>query len=67
MVEIKPQNRVTPPKKNPKRKTKSWHYAVREWGKNQAKWESATIYCQKRNMEFKVLTENDLGLNNPYK
>ena len=67
LVEIKPKNQVTPPKKNPNRKTKSWHYAIREWGKNQAKWKSATHYCQKHNMEFKVLTENDLGLNNPYK
>ena len=67
LVEIKPKNQVTPPKKNPNRKTKSWHYAIREWGKNQAKWKSATHYCQKHNMEFKVLTVNDLGLNNPYK
>ena len=67
LVEIKPKNQVTPPKKNPKRKTKSWYFAVKEWGRNQAKWESATQYCQKHDMEFKVLTENDLGLNNPYK
>jgi hypothetical protein len=67
LVEIKPKNQVTPPKKNPKRKTKSWYFAVKEWGRNQAKWESATHYCQKHDMEFKVLTENDLGLNNPYK
>jgi len=67
VVEIKPLNQVKPPKKNPKRKTKAWAYAVREWGRNQAKWDCASIYCEKKGMEFKVLTENDLGLNNPYK
>ena len=67
LIEIKPQNQTKPPKANPKRKTRSWYYAVREWGKNQAKWEAAASYSAKRNMEFKVLTEHDLGLNNPYK
>jgi hypothetical protein len=67
IVEIKPQNQVKPPKKNPKRKTKAWLYAIKEYGRNQAKWESATHYCNKHGLEFKVLTEHDLGLNNPYK
>ena len=62
IIEIKPKAQVKQPKTNPKRKTKAWYNAVREWGKNQAKWESATNYCNKRNMEFKILTENDLGL-----
>ena len=66
-MEIKPQNQVKPPKRNPKRKTKAWYYAIKEYGKNQAKWESATRYCNKHGLEFKVLTEHDLGLNNPYK
>ena len=62
IIEVKPKAQVRQPKTNPKRKTKAWYNAVREWGKNQAKWESATNYCNKRNMEFKILTENDLGL-----
>ena len=62
VVEVKPKAQVRQPKTNPKRKTKAWYNAVREWGKNQAKWESATSYCSKHDMEFKILTENDLGL-----
>ena len=67
IIEIKPKKQTVAPKTNPKRKTKGWYHAVREWGKNQAKWKSATHYCNKHGMEFKVLTEHDLGLNNPYK
>ena len=67
LIEIKPKRQTKPPKANPQRKTKSWHRELKEWGKNQAKWKSAVKYCQNRNMEFKILTENDLGLNNPYK
>ena len=67
LIEIKPKRQTKPPKASPQRKTKSWHRELKEWGKNQAKWESAVKYCQNRNMEFKILTENDLGLNNPYK
>jgi hypothetical protein len=62
VVEVKPKAQVRQPKVNPKRKTKAWYSAVKEWGKNQAKWESATSYCNKHDMEFKILTENDLGL-----
>ena len=62
VVEVKPKAQVRQPKVNPKRKTKAWYSAVREWGKNQAKWESAASYCSKHDMEFKILTENDLGL-----
>ena len=62
VVEVKPKAQVRQPKINPKRKTKAWYSAVREWGKNNAKWESAASYCSKHDMEFKILTENDLGL-----
>ena len=67
LIEIKPERQTKPPKASPKKRTKSWHYAVKEWAKNKAKWDSANKYCLNRNMEFKVLTEHDLGLNNPYK
>jgi len=62
IIEVKPKAQVRQPKANPKRKTKAWYNAVREWGKNQAKWESATAYCKKRNMEFQIMTEDNLGL-----
>lgn len=62
VVEIKPQKDLKMPEANPKRKTKSWAYAVKTWAVNQAKWEAAKEYCADRNYEFRVLTEKELGI-----
>ena len=62
VVEIKPQKDLKMPETNPKRKTKSWAYAVKTWAVNQAKWEAAKEYCADRNYEFRVLTEKELGI-----
>lgn len=62
VVEIKPQKDLKMPETNPKRKTKSWAYAVKTWAVNQAKWEAAREYCADRNYEFRVLTEKELGI-----
>ena len=51
-----------PPKANPKRKTKGYLYEVREWGRNNAKWAAAKKYCAKKDMDFLIWTEKDLGL-----
>ena len=32
------------------------------WGVNQAKWEACQKYCKDHNYEFKILTEQDLGI-----
>ena len=50
------------PEQNPKRRTKAWAYKVQMWVKNQAKWEAAREYCADRNYEFRVMTEEDLGI-----
>ena len=50
------------PTTTPKRKTKSWVNEVREYAKNQAKWKAAEEYCANRLLEFKILTEEDLGI-----
>jgi TnsA endonuclease N terminal len=62
VVEIKPQKDLKMPETNPKRKTKSWAYAVKTWAVNQAKWKAAKEYCADRNYEFRVLTEKELGI-----
>ena len=41
---------------------RSYIREVCEYAKNQAKWEAATEYCKDRKLEFKVLTENELGI-----
>ena len=45
-----------------KRKTKGYIYEVYEFAKNQAKWKAAEEFCKDRMWEFKVLTEEELGI-----
>jgi hypothetical protein len=61
IIEIKPQKQTIEPKV-PKRKTKGYIYEVVEYAKNQAKWKAAEEWCLDRGYEFKVLTENELGI-----
>jgi hypothetical protein len=62
IIELKPSKQLKPPKANPKRKTKGYLYEVREWGRNNAKWAAAKKYCAKKDMDFLIWTEKDLGL-----
>lgn len=61
VIEIKPKKQTVPPEK-PKRQTKKYLYEAYEYAKNQAKWEAAREWCLDRGYEFKVLTENELGI-----
>ena len=61
IYEIKPRTETMPPKK-PKRRSKSYVNRLKTYLINQAKWESAAKYCKERNLEFKVLTERELGI-----
>ena len=61
MIEIKPEYQKIGPKKQ-KRKTQRYIKEVVTYAVNQAKWEAAEDYCADRRWEFKVLTENDLGI-----
>ena len=65
IVEIKPKKQTKPPIKNPRKKTKSWLWEVKEYSKNQAKWDSALKFCAKQGMEFNILTDDQFT--NPYK
>jgi len=60
MIEIKPYRQALKPKP-PKKKTKSYMRESFEYIKNQAKWSAARKYCEDNNMEFKIITEKDLG------
>jgi hypothetical protein len=61
LIEIKPHSQTIPPvQKN--RKTKSLIYQQAEYVKNQAKWQAATEWCNKKNMSFVILTEKHLGI-----
>lgn len=51
--------------KEPKKKTRVTRRLVEEimtWETNKAKWRHAEKFCQDRGWEFKVLTEQDLGI-----
>jgi len=61
LIEIKPHKQTMPPKK-PQRQTKGYIYEAYEYAKNQSKWEAAKEYCKDRQWEFKVITENELGI-----
>ena len=61
IVEIKPKKQTKAPKE-PERKTKRYLKEVRTWGVNSSKWRYATEWCKDNGMEFKILTEDDLGI-----
>ena len=61
IIEIKPKKQTVEPKMK-KKKTKGYIYEVYEYAKNQAKWKAAEEFCKDRMWEFKVLTEDVLGI-----
>ena len=61
IIEVKPKKQTLEPIPQ-KRKTKSYIYEVYEYAKNQAKWEAAREFCKDRKLEFKIITENELGI-----
>lgn len=61
LLEVKPKKETREPTKK-KRITKQYITEVTTWGKNQAKWKAAAEYCADRNWEFKLITEDHLGI-----
>ena len=62
VIEVKPAKQLKMPKKNPKKRTKSWVYEVQTYVVNQAKWKAAESYCADRKYEFRIMTEKELGI-----
>ena len=61
VVEVKPYKQTKPPK-TPKRKTKSYLTECVTYAVNQAKWKAAKEFCEDHRIEFKVVTEKELGI-----
>jgi len=61
LIEVKPKRQTVEPAVQ-KRKTKQYIYEVVEYAKNQAKWKAAKEFCKDRLWEFKIITEDDLGI-----
>ena len=61
IIEIKPKKQTIEPTPQ-KRKTKGYIFEVTEWVKNQEKWKAAKEFCEDRQWEFKIFTEDELGI-----
>ena len=64
VVEVKPKKQTQPPKKG-ERVTKSYVYESVTYAVNQAKWKAAEEFCKDNGVEFKIITEDELGIK-PY-
>lgn len=61
LIEVKPEKQTQPPV-YPGRRTQGYITESVTYIKNQAKWKAATEYAKDRGWEFKIITENELGL-----
>jgi len=61
VVEVKPKKQTLPPKPK-KRVTKSYLYECTTYAVNQAKWKAASEYCKDHLIQFKIVTEDELGI-----
>ena len=61
VVEVKPKKQTLPPKKRSKI-TKSYIYECQTYAVNQAKWKAASEFCKDNRIEFKIITEDELGI-----
>jgi hypothetical protein len=61
MLEVKPKKQTIQPVVR-KRVTKQYINEVTTYAVNVAKWDAATEFCADRGWEFKILTEEHLGI-----
>ena len=61
MIEVKPKKQTRPPVKK-SRVTKSYIHECVTYEVNQAKWKAAKEFCADRLIEFKIVTEEELGI-----
>ena len=61
IIEVKPKRQTVPPKQK-SRVTKSFLHEAKTYAVNQAKWKAADEFCKDRMIQFKVITEDELGI-----
>jgi TnsA endonuclease N terminal. len=61
VIEVKPKKQTRPPKKR-KKVTPSYLYECKTYAVNTAKWKAAREFCNDRKIEFKIITEQELGI-----
>ena len=62
VVEVKPKKQTKPPERKSKKVTKSFIYEAKTYEVNKSKWKAATEWCKDRRLEFKIITEDELGI-----
>jgi len=62
LVEIKPSSQLLPPKTNYRKKS-NLIYEQTMFITNQAKWQAAREWCNKKGLEFIIITEKHLTVN----
>ena len=61
IIEIKPKKQTKPPNVKNK-KTAAYKRDALTFAKNRAKWDAAEDFCEDRQMNFMILTEDHLGV-----
>lgn len=61
LLEVKPKYQISPPEKKSK-VTQTYLNEIATWGVNQAKWNSAKKFCENKGWDFKLITEEELGI-----
>ena len=59
IIEVKPKKQTSPPHAKDKR-TAAYRRAALTFAKNRAKWDAAQDFCEDRQMNFLILTEDHL-------
>ena len=63
VVEVKPKRQTQPPKRPKSNKaTKTFINEAKTYEVNMAKWRAAVEWCKDRRLEFKIITEDELGI-----
>lgn len=62
LIEIKPKTQTVPPVHSPHKKSTTILYEQLTWVKNNAKWEAAKKFCEKKGYKFLLLTEEELNI-----
>ena len=62
LIEVKPKKQTKPPIRSPRKQSKTYITEALTYEKNIAKWKAAKEWCEDRRIEFKILTEDELGL-----
>lgn len=62
LIEIKPSKQVARPVSSGKQKRATILYEQTTWITNQAKWEAAKKWAEKKGCQFVILTEKELGI-----